>query len=399
MKLSDAARLLGIFNYPPALDDISVVQAFPYLEILRQLETEHKIFGQYYCAIEDAVKSLHKDPARQLWARTVSTYILHAPVALAGKVPMPATDGNIVGDMLPIVILLPLIPRSIATYRAKGFTENEIRDLNTAYADGIRIVSTTWGRAGVNQLYYWWLCLYAKASIFHTGNLMFELCSLPKTALWLHNKKTGVLTPIMCENTFHRSGQVLGSAGCEDPQGSFTTTIEETPEGWYGFPASSHGVSSKKTFFPKSDWRCSLRPGDPILNIHIPRNVPFHQDAVMAALGQALRIVKDRFPEHGAQNFYCHSWLLDPQLEQILGSNTNIVRFGSLFTRHPIRNSGKDCFVYAFPPGCTIDHTAPQDTRLRRGLLSHHLSGGYILGCAGLYIPKGTPPAANTTQP
>ena len=398
MKLSDAARLLGISSYPPVLDEIAGVQAFPYLDILRQLEGEHKIFGQYYSTIENAVISLSTDPARKLWAHTVSTYILHAPVALASKVPMPATDGNIVGDMLPMIILLPLIPCSIATYRAKGFSEDEIRDLNTAYADGIRIVSTTWGRAGVNQLYYWWLCLYAKASIFHTGHLMFELCSMPKIALWLHNRKTGVLMPIMCENTFHRSGQILGSAGCEDPKGSFMTTIEETPEGWYGFPASAHGVSTQKIFFPKTDWRCFLRPGDPILSIHIPRNAPFHQDAVMAALGQALQIVKDRFPEHATQSFYCHSWLLDPHLENILGPDANIVRFGSLFTRHPIRSSGNDCFVYAFPPGCTIDHTAPKDTRLRRGLLAHYLSGGHILGCAGLYVPNDTLPVVTVTQ-
>ena len=42
--------------------------------------------------------------------------------------------------------------------------------------------------------------------------------------------------PLLRQETLHRSGLVLGAAGCEDPEGARTVEFRETEDGFYGYP-------------------------------------------------------------------------------------------------------------------------------------------------------------------
>lgn len=390
MELTQIALSLGIEDYPSALNTIYAAGDFcdPCdRRLLEKLEARYGIFGQYYHVMLQAMAALPQDQNRYVWAQVVSTYIRTAPVELASKVPMPATDGTPAGDLLPMLILLTQIPQSEESYRSRGFSGQQLLKVLTPYAKCIAIVEKRLGRPAINQLYYWWLCLYAKAAIFHCGDFQFELRRLSGEAMYLQNRHTGKLVSVMTSGTFHRSGQVLGSAGCSDDAGSFAASVRETDDAWYGFPATEHAVTEQNVCFPKSQWVCALQPGDTVLNMHISRGADLSPAAVDAVITKAVAIAGRSYPEWISHGILCRSWLLDPVLRDILGASSNIARFGDRFCRHPIQSTGRNGFDYVFPAGIP-DAQLPENTRLQRGLKAHYLSGGWLYGRAGAFITK-----------
>lgn len=73
--------------------------------------------------------------------------------------------------------------------------------------------------------------------------------------------------------------------------------------------------------------------GDPVLEIHIPRGSKLEFEACEASIAQARGFFARFFPEFSYKCMTCWSWLLDDSLRNYLPENSNIVRFGDLFTR------------------------------------------------------------------
>lgn len=389
MTLVEIARSLGIEAYPEALDAVYEAQHFYNPcdhSVPEALQAQYDLFGQYYDALLAAMEQLPEDPARYTWAKVVSAYIQTVPVEISSRIPMPATDGTPAGDLLPLIIMLPLIPLSIKEYRRKGFSEEEIQACLKAYQSSLNILTGQYGRPVVNQLYFWWLGLYAKAAIFRYGSFQFELRKAYNDVTFLKNQLTGQCVPVMTGGTVHHSGRILGSAGCTDPTNAFTVTLRETEDAWYGHAATASTVSPEETCYPKSLWTCILRPGDAVLSMHISRKADLSPKSVAEALSKAGAIAAKSYPEYNLKGIICHSWLLDPALERILGSDSNIAGFGNRFVRYPLRAKGTDVFTYVFPPNSPIDETLPENTRLQRGVKQLYLNGGYIYAHGGLVL-------------
>jgi hypothetical protein len=89
-------------------------------------------------------------------------------------------------------------------------------------------------------------------------------------------------------------------------------------------------------------------------------------------------MAKERFPERKPKIVYCNSWLLDPQLGELLGDESKIVAFGNRFMRFPYgEGNGRAGFSFVFL-GYKEDDLAslPEDTGLRRKLKAFYLDGG-----------------------
>lgn len=76
----------------------------------------------------------------------------------------------------------------------------------------------------------------------------------------------------------------------------------------------------------------ALRPGDRVLNIHIPSSgEPFDQAARLESYRMAYEFERARGHE-GPLVCVCHSWLLYPKYREVLGEKSNIVGFMNDFT-------------------------------------------------------------------
>ena len=394
MELCEIANIVGIDKYPGELDAIyeqlKETDALACdLELIDRLQTEHDIFGQYYDTVRKTAVAINADETRSAWVKAAVSFVMDADVGKARTVPVPKPDGTTVTDLLPLYILLPQIPVSIEDYRHRGFSEEELKGLLGAYKAGMRIVEQQTGRPGVNHVYYHWLTLFAKAAIFKTGGLQFELQKLPGTALWLRNRQTGQVVPVMVKGRFHASGiQPLGSLGYEDDTGAFAAEFSEDEEKFCGHGVYDSVVDAQSRVFLKSEWECIARPGDKCLGMHIPRGADISRKAIAGACAAAKEIALQQYPEYASGIIFCASWLLDPALGKLLGEQSKIAGFSSSFVKFPNKSTGMDGFLFVFQKPVENFVDLPENTSLQRKLKKLFLDGGGMRNYSGIILLK-----------
>lgn len=392
MELRRIADAVGIGKYPTVLDDIYF--AMPKtdtpacdLELIDSLQKEYNIFGEFYDVVRQTAIELNNDRNRSTWIKVCVEYAKNRTVSEARTIPVPRADGTQMTALLPLYILLPQIPMGIQKYKDRGFSAEEIDRINGGYAAGMRTVCGQTGMPGVNALYYWWLNIFAKAVIFITNGLQFELRMLPANAVYLRNKEDGTVLPVMAAGTYHRSGiQNLGSPAYEDPDGSFVAQFREDEENYYGHGAFNSVVDPEEKTFSKALWECVAGPGDGCLSIHIPRGADISRETLDKAVDSAYTIAKQRYPEYDAKVIFGSSWILDPKLQEYVGSNSKITGLQNAFHTYPQKCDGKSLFGYVFPKNYKSLETLPEDTSLQRKLKKWYLDGGYIYDYAGAIV-------------
>lgn len=396
MELREIAEKIGIAKYPEAMDAVYASMEpndAPAcdLEMLEKLEQEFCLYGKYYNLMKKTGEQINADPLRSTWVKVAVAYARQNETSVAARsIPVPVADGTEVTAFLPAHIIAAQIPESIAEYRRRGFSEEEIADLNKTYRGGIGIVENQTGKPGLNQLYYGWQNHFTKAEIYKAGSIQFELRTLPNAAVYLRHKTTREIIAVMNVGTFHASGmQILGSRGYEDAEGAFKVSFTEDEENFYGHRSFGPKVSDKVEAFPKSQWELFARPGDKCMSIHIPKGADISPEVLDAAFAEGRRILNERYPEHTGNMIFASSWIIDPKLEEILGPNSKITHLGRRFVRYPQRSPGMHVFgnVFAKQLEGKPYEDLPEDTSLMRGLKKLYLDGGHIYAYGGL-IPE-----------
>ncbi|MFC4242502.1 acyltransferase domain-containing protein [Gryllotalpicola reticulitermitis] len=123
-----------------------------------------------------------------------------------------------------------------------------------------------------------------------------------------------------------------------------------------------------------------VRHGDEwMLSTHIPESGPLTPAAVDDAFRQAAAFFAEHFPDYPTQSFHCGSWLLDPQLADVLKPDSNMVRFQQRWTLDRELGSGDgDAIFFVFRRRGDVDHAAlPRNTSLQRAILDKIDAGGH----------------------
>ena len=120
--------------------------------------------------------------------------------------------------------------------------------------------------------------------------------------------------------------------------------------------------------------------GGTAISLHIPESGPLTPEAVTASLDEARAFFPRHFPDERYTAFSCGSWLLDPQLQEYLPGDSNIVRFQRRFELEP----------YEEPEGLDADTevlrfvfrtlTAPLDQLPRRTVLQQAIADHLMTG-------------------
>lgn len=111
-----------------------------------------------------------------------------------------------------------------------------------------------------------------------------------------------------------------------------------------------------------------------VLEIHIPAGEPL----LPAAVDESLRRAAAFFPPEQRRLLHCHSWLLSPELRELLSPGSNILYFQSLFDVYEEDFSFRQAEERVF--GEIRDDIAsyPERTGLQRSLKRYLLSGRSI---------------------
>ena len=115
------------------------------------------------------------------------------------------------------------------------------------------------------------------------------------------------------------------------------------------------------------------------LSTHIPETGPLTPESVDDSFDRAAAFFAQHFPDYPATRFHCGSWLLDPQLAEVLRPDSNVVRFQQRWTLegepHP---ADADAIYFVFRKRGEPDRsTLPRDTSLQRAILDKLDAGGH----------------------
>jgi hypothetical protein len=214
--------------------------------------------------------------------------------------------------------------------------------------------------------------------LYRLGRLQFEMIDYRFAFRAYHNRDTREVA-LLAEsgNTFRSDGRYANAAGGE---GLETWTTELIEEGGVirGTMISRRGEALREPVTLEGDaWECVLRPGDAVVDVHIPVGGRMDFDACGKSFRRACEFFPRHFPEYPFQAFTCHSWFLDRQLEEYLGPGSNIIRFMRHVYLHPSPGAcGQGMLNRTFGGVRPNPATAPRDTSLRRAVIEHLEKGG-----------------------
>lgn len=357
-------------------------------DTLREIEEKYSIFGNYTEKIIECLRYVSKSEELLCYINASLSYISENDIPEAKALPQPKIDT--VGCMAYYrgLVLAALMPSAIQRYKERGFSEEEIyATLNKTIEIRIAVAESNNGKPGVDVSAFNWLIFYAKALVFYNGVFNVTPKHFDDRAVILQNKTTGEIKPIITNDVIHRDGGILGSTGFEDEEGSFPADFIETDEYYEGYETKDALVINERKRFHKSEWNVLLTTRYGIAGIHIPRGANLSEDVVRRGLYDALTMTKKHYPEYNARAVYCASWMIDPQLEKILGAESKIVSFMKKFTTFPRRDYGGAIFGFVFPQKPENYNDLPESTSLQRKLKQLYLDGKYIYSPAGVYVP------------
>ena len=126
--------------------------------------------------------------------------------------------------------------------------------------------------------------------------------------------------------------------------------------------------------------RLQHQRGDTAIGLHIPDSGPLTPEAVTASLDEARAFFPRHFPDEHYTQFTCGSWLLDPQLQEYLPADSNIIKFQQRFELEPYEepegiNGDTEVRRFAFRTLSTPLDQLPRRTALQRAIIDHLKSG------------------------
>ncbi len=131
-----------------------------------------------------------------------------------------------------------------------------------------------------------------------------------------------------------------------------------------------------------------------VLSSHIPRVGPLRPAEVDASLHWARTFFTRHFPARPAREFWCLSWLLDPDLAAALPPTSNIAAFQRRWRLYgdPMPGDSDALFFTFLRRGDADPASLPRDTSLQRTVADRLLAGGHWSLRQGLLPMASLPP-------
>jgi hypothetical protein len=160
---------------------------------------------------------------------------------------------------------------------------------------------------------------------------------------------------------------------------TWASALIEDSDAITGTPITPRGAALRTPVrLSRDEWQLALGPGDPVLDMHIPAEGALTLDALREALAQAEPFFDHYYPERKFVAYVCSSWLFSPQLEMLVGADSNIVRWQREGYLMPDGGGVEDFLTFTFGARSIDLTTAPRDTRLRRAVIAHVERGGTL---------------------
>lgn len=301
---------------------------------------------------------------------------------------IPKKEGDFAYEMLTALAMASEVEMCYNLIKERNLPPESIREVLRLPEDGITsFMNRHEGRPGFCLL--WWFQLAVDGKLFRIKRLEFEIFSEFEGRACIFRNKKGQEVALAHNITLHKSGNALGSVHFEDKSGSWASNITETDLYWEGNPLNDKGVVEKYVIrLKKADWEKVLSPGDPVISIHIPPIGSLSPQLIDETIEEAKNFFQTYYPDYHYKAFVCYSWLMDPQLVDLLGEGANISKFCNRFQKITAKSDGTSVFNFVFlKPDMNFSISElPENTSLERALKNHYLNNKAIYGITGYFF-------------
>ncbi len=391
MTIREIADELGVEKYPSEFDklagEISLSSTeFLNTERLVALSREYAVLGEYEDEFIKYAELMKEDMAIVAWGNIATAYLEsvceNAIATMEFPLPKKAQRETSV-DIFPMVILMGRMDYARREYIRLGADEETVKGNLASYGKSLRNNTEHYGRLCLRLGHYAWLALYACGLIFNLEGYNFELRKYIFNGVYIKNKLSGEHRVIMRNEMLHKSGFVLGSAGCEGD--GWLADYEETDGSFSGYVAEDGCVVGEKQTFSKNEWEKVLDHGDYVYAMHIPSKADLTSANLDKVFEKALPKMQKFYGDKNVRYVICDSWLLSPQLKKILKPTSNITAFGDRFLRIPVKSSGMAPFSTVFKSRPESYAELPETNSLERGLKNMYMNGEYLYNYMGAF--------------
>ena len=277
---------------------------------------------------------------------------------------MPDTN-TIDTDFAPFFSLFYFAEDMIAEYKKRELPEKIISDTFREYDTCISNYINIFARPGI-RIYFEWLTQYTSLKIIRIGRFNIEIREFPEGVRVF--KKGNDIKILMDKKLMHTKGGVFGSANMTDDEGKYLAEIKEENGALIGYCPNNKGYCTPKPVVLEG-YNEIIKKGDMVLSVHIPASEPLSPEIIEESLKEAWDIYKKYYPEFTFKCFVCFSWMINPHIAKIMGHETNVSYFASLFTKFPIESKGNGIYKFVYNLLEPVSPSALKDnTSLRKNI-------------------------------
>jgi len=295
--------------------------------------------------------------------------------------------------MFYLLVLLSGVPQMKSVHRSHRVPEEVIRDNSREIRARLDDCSSELGTTGLDGHGVRWLVNFVRGELYVVGRLEYQFASFAERMRVYRCGVRGHAVALAEDGLVYRADGQLQKEGDSDP-GTWTTRFEITPQAVTGNPILPTGLAARERICLKTtETREILRPGVPILAVHIPGGSPLDHEACGESLRRAVEFFSRHFPDRHFKAFQCSSWILDAQLEELLPPESNLVRFQRELYLYPVCIEDDAIVKAVFGHVPTDVDRAPRDTRLQRAIVERLRNGKRLIARAGggFLLPEDVP--------
>ncbi len=347
-------------------------------ERLISFNQKYNFFRKWFDVVLKAAAIIKKDDDLLLYNYTLYCVIkAKAPVSILP----PPDKGVIETDFSPMFALLWFLEDMIQSMETRGLPHQVISDTLQGFEAEINDYNDMFGRPGMRR-YVNWFTLFIRGEIIRVGRLHFQFTTL-KEKIRVYQKDEEIQI-LMDGETMHKKGMVFGSGGQTEEDGKYIADLVITGETVSGYPANAYGecVPERITLTGYTE---VLKQGDAIVSVHIPSAEPFTAELCEQSFQDAKKIIKQYYSELNIKAFYCHSWMLEKRLRDILGKDTNVTKFADFFHGVPCLSEATGVYSFLFHQSKPIPpEELPEETSMQRAVKDYLCNGNYFYEKAGI---------------
>ncbi len=348
-------------------------------EYLREVQAKCNAFPRTFARVLEEAARVREREDEALYALFLCRAMEHRDLFLRHLSAFDFPKDN------PFLAFLCLVPSIVATWEElvrRGVPADVVAATVNQYEECLFVYRERFDELGMNKRYFDHLQGYVDHKFLNVGRLRYEIGHLHGVYL-LKSKKDGKRVLFLADTLMNDVGLYRDTPPLRE--GGFDAFFREENDAFVGTPVGESGrCQSKAVRLSKKEYEIALRPGDTVIDVHIPGHLPLTEQNCAESYARARELFALHFPEIEPKAFHCHSWMMAPELGEILKPTSNLLAFQRPYLRYPVPTKGEDVLNFVFFLRYKTFADLPEDTSLQRALKARYLGGERLYEYGGI---------------